>query len=51
MRQLAGIAKERKSESEYKEKTNSSLAAWSMQIKTKLVGFVRGETKGAKKWS
>lgn len=50
MRQLAGIVKARRSESEYNEKTNSSLAVWTEHAKKKkLVGFVRGETKGAKK--
>lgn len=50
-RQLAGIAKERKSESEHNERTNSSLAVWTEHTKkdqNKLVGFVRGETKGTK---
>lgn len=43
--------KARRSESEYNEKTNSSLAVWTEHAKKKkkLVGFVRGETKGAKK--
>lgn len=53
MRQLAGTAKERKSESEHNERTNFSLAVWTEHAKqkdqTKLVGFVRRETKGTKK--
>lgn len=35
MRQLAGIVKARRSESEYNEKTNSSLAVWTEHAKKK----------------
>lgn len=35
MRQLAGIVKVRRSESEYNEKTNSSLAVWTEHAKKK----------------
>lgn len=49
MRQLAGIAKERKSESECNERTNSSLAVWTEHAnKNQVSGICKSRDKRCK---